>query len=342
MKTILVTGGAGFIGSNFVHYIYNKYSDYRVIVLDALTYAGNMDNLPQEGLVSGRLEFWYGDILNSDLVDSLVKKSDTVVHFAAESHVTRSIFDNKQFFVTDVLGTQVVVNSVLRNRDNIEMFVHISTSEVYGTAQSNTMAEDHQLNPMSPYAAAKCGADRLIHSYWKTYDLPTVIVRPFNNYGAYQHLEKVIPRFITSCLLDETLKVHGDGLAKRDFLYIDDHCEALDKLIHCEIKNVAGEVINLGTSNDISILNIAETIVELMSYDERQIRFVGDRRGQVFRHTCDWSKAKEKLDWQPSTSFKEGLVKTIAWYEKNPNWWKSQKWMRDVPVVTANGKKELQ
>ena len=165
MKSILVTGGAGFIGSNFVRHIYDKYPGYRLIVLDALTYAGSVNNLPDGGFDSERFQFWYGNVLNADLVDALVRESDIVVHFAAESHVTRSIFDNRQFFETDVLGTQVVSNAVLRNRDRVELFVHISTSEVYGTALAKKMDEEHALNPMSPYAAAKCGADRLVYSY---------------------------------------------------------------------------------------------------------------------------------------------------------------------------------
>lgn len=234
MKTILVTGGAGFIGSNFVRHIYRKYPDYRILVLDALTYAASVQNLPEGSFDAERFEFWYGNVLNADIVDALVKQSEVVVHFAAESHVTRSIFDNRQFFETDVLGTQVVANSVLRNRDRVRLFVHISTSEVFGTAETPLMSEDHPLRPMSPYAAAKCGADRLVYSYWATYRIPAVIVRPFNNYGPFQHLEKVLPRFITSCLLGEPMTVHGDGSARRDFLFVADHCDALDRLLHAD------------------------------------------------------------------------------------------------------------
>jgi dTDP-glucose 4,6-dehydratase len=178
VKTLLITGGAGFIGSNFVRYIYGKYPDYKVLVLDALTYAGSVASLPENSFDNERFEFWYGNVPNADVVDSLVCRSDIVMHFAAESHVTRSIFDNRLFFETDVLGTQVVANSVLRHRDRVELFVHISTSEVYGTATGSTMDEEHPLNPMSPYAAAKCGADRLVYSYWTTYRIPTVLCVP--------------------------------------------------------------------------------------------------------------------------------------------------------------------
>ena len=222
MKTILITGGAGFIGSGFVRHLYDRYPSYRLCVLDLLTYAGSVENLPNDGAFLGaapgqvgadRLEFWYGDIQNGALVDSLMERADVVVHFAAQSHVTRSIFDNYSFFLTDVLGTQVIANAILHHRKRVERFIHISTSEVYGTAETELMDERHPLMPMSPYASAKAGADRLVYSYWATYDLPAIIVRPFNNYGPRQHLEKMVPRFITSCLLDEPLHVHGDGSA---------------------------------------------------------------------------------------------------------------------------------
>ncbi len=341
MKSILVTGGAGFIGSNFVHHIYNKYPDYRIIVLDALTYAGNVSNLPENGFDSGRFEFWYGNVLNADLVNSLVERSDIVVHFAAESHVTRSIFDNRLFFETDVLGTQVVANAVSRHKNKIKLFVHISTSEVYGTALTDVMSEEHPLNPMSPYAAAKCGADRLVYSYWATYGIPAVIIRPFNNFGGYQHLEKVVPRFITSCILNEPMTVHGDGSARRDFLFVEDHCDALDAIIHCDYKKVIGQVLNLGTARDVSVLEIAQTVKALMKPEYSDIEFIGDRPGQVFRHTCDSTKIKKLLGWEARTSFEDGMQKTIDWYKANRQWWEPQRWMRHIPIVTADGKKEM-
>lgn len=345
MKTILVTGGAGFIGSNFVRYILDKYPNYRVVVLDLLTYAGNMDNLPQEHMDhpangNARLVFWYGNVRNGELVDTLVSQSDVVVHFAAESHVTRSIYDNWIFFETDVMGTQVVSNAVLKHRDRIERLIHISTSEVYGTAETEVMDEDHPLKPMSPYASAKAGADRLVYSYWATYDLPTVIVRPFNNYGAYQHLEKVVPRFVTSAILGEPMTVHGRGNAERDWLFVEDHCRALDLILHAPIEKVKGEVVNLGTGRSISVLEIAQKIKELMNSDS-PITFVGDRPGQVFRHTSSTAKAKELLGWQAQTGFEDGLRKTIKWYQDNPKWWDKSRWLRQVPIRTAAGKVEL-
>src|SRR2546422_3146660 len=246
-KTILVTGGAGFIGSNFARHLYNKYPEYRILVVDALTYAGSVANLPEGAQQSGRYEFWYGDVRNGELMDTLVSRADVVVHMAAESHVERSIYDNRLFFETDVLGTQTVANAVLKHSDRVELFIHISTSEVYGTAVTQKMDEHHPLSPTSPYASAKCGADRLVYSYWATYHIPAVIVRPFNNYGPYQHLEKAVPRFITSVLLGEPLTVHGDGAAARDWIFVEEHCEALDRLLHTNIENIRGEVINIGT-----------------------------------------------------------------------------------------------
>jgi dTDP-glucose 4,6-dehydratase len=344
MTTVLVTGGAGFIGSNFVHYLYQKYPDYRILVLDLLTYAGSVENLPvdpRQAMQSGRLHFWYGDVRNASLVDSLVSQADVVVHFAAETHVTRSIYDNHQFFETDVLGTQVVANAVLENVSRINRFIHISTSEVYGTAEMPLMCEDHPLKPLSPYASAKAGADRLVYSYWATYNLPAVIVRPFNNYGPRQHLEKAIPRFITSCLLDEPLRVHGDGSAERDWLHVDDTCRALDCLVHCDAGLVVGEVINIGYGESRSLRELAPMIVRKMGKPESLVTYVGDRPGQVFRHTADRAKAERLLGWTPQISLDEGIDRTIEWYRRNRPWWEKQLWMREIPIVTKTGKREM-
>jgi dTDP-glucose 4,6-dehydratase len=343
MKTFLVTGGAGFIGSNFVHSVYRKYPDAKILVLDLLTYAGSVDNLPKSNSKpqDERVEFWYGDIRNASLVDSLVARSDIVCHFAAETHVTRSIYDNHHFFETDVLGTQVIANSVLRHRENVERFVHVSTSEVYGTALAEKMDEDHPLLPLSPYAGAKAGADRLVYSYWATYGIPAIIVRPFNNYGPRQHLEKLIPRFITSCLLDEQLRVHGDGSAARDFLFVKDTCAAIDLLAHAELDKVAGQVFNLGSSQHRCILDIARLICKKMGKSESVISYVGDRPGQVFRHTADCSKIQRVLGWEPSVQFEEGLDRTIAWYDDCRDWWRKQMWMREIPIVTRSGQREM-
>jgi dTDP-glucose 4,6-dehydratase len=341
VKTILVTGGAGFIGSNFVRYLYNKYPEYRLLVVDALTYAGNVHNCPDGAMGSGRYEFWYGDVRNGELMDTLVSQSDVVVHMAAESHVTRSIYDNKLFFETDVLGTQAVANAIVKHSDRVERFIHISTSEVYGSAMTDKMSEEHPLNPMSPYASAKCGADRLVYSYWTTYDIPALIVRPFNNYGPYQHLEKAVPRFVTSVLLGEPLTVHGDGSAKRDWIFVEEHCEALDGLLHADLAKVKGQVINIGSEVDRSILQVAEAVLEAMKPSASQIEFIGDRPGQVFRHTCDAKKLTDLIGWKPLLSFEQGLERTIRWYRDNGEWWRPQLWMRHIPIMTASGKKEM-
>ncbi|MFQ5645759.1 MAG: dTDP-glucose 4,6-dehydratase [bacterium] len=342
-KSILVTGGAGFIGSNFVTHLYNKYPDYKLIVLDALTYAGDIENLPVN--ISRdqdrRLSFWYGNVRNGELVDTLVSQSDMVVHFAAETHVTRSIYDNFLFFETDVLGTQTIANAVLKYKDRIERFIHISTSEVYGTAHNKLMDEQHPLLPMSPYASAKAGADRLVYSYWATYKLPMVIARPFNNYGPKQHLEKVIPRFITGVMLDEKLRVHGDGMSKRDFVYVEDTCKAVDLMMHAPEEKVLGEVFNIGSNGDRSILSIAKDVNKEMDCRSDNIIFVGNRPGQVIRHTSDIGKIKKVLGWEPEVNWNEGLKKTIEWYKSNRALWKKQTWMKEIPIITASGKREL-
>ena len=338
-KKLLITGGAGFIGSNFVHYISEKYPDFQIVVLDALTYAGSMDNLPR-GMMEidhPTMRFWYGNVVNAEIVDTLVEEVDYVVHFAAESHVTRSIFDNRLFFETDVLGTHTVSNAVLKHGSRVKRFIHISTSEVYGTAEADAMNEEHPLNPMSPYASAKCGADRLVYSYWKTYQIPCTIVRPFNNYGPQQHLEKVIPRFITSVNLGETISVHGDGSAARDFVNVHDVCRALDLILHAPADKVDGEVFNVASGADRSIYSIAEDIVDAMGANKSLIAYNGDRPGQVVRHTGDCTKIKRILGWEPEIDWPTGLRQAIDWYLNNREWWAKQIWMRHIPITTING-----
>ena len=341
-RTWLITGGAGFIGSNFVHFLYQRYPDDRILALDLLTYAGSVDNLPVAfSRNDGRLEFHYGDVRNAPLVDALVSQCDVVVHFAAETHVTRSIYDNYHFFETDVLGTQVVANAVLRHVNQVQRFIHISTSEVYGTALRDRIDEEHPLMPMSPYASAKAGADRLVYSYWATYKIPATIVRPFNNYGPRQHLEKAVPRFITSALMNESLRVHGDGSAMRDWTYVEDTCEAIDRISRCDLSTVAGEAINVGQGESVSIANLAKKIVAAMDRPESLVTYVGDRPGQVFRHTADASKAARLCGWKPQVSLDEGIERSIRWYRENTQVWQKQLWMREIPIVTTAGRREL-
>jgi dTDP-glucose 4,6-dehydratase len=338
-KTILITGGAGFIGSNFVDYIFNKYPDYHVVVLDALTYAGSPDNLSDEIKKSKRFEFWYGNVTNDDLMSQLISRANIIVHFAAESHVARSIFDNKIFYVTDVLGTQAVSNAVARSK-SVERFIHISTSEVYGTAISNPMTEDHPLNPLSPYASAKAGADRLVYSYIASYNIPATILRPFNQFGPRQHLEKVIPRFITSAILGEPLTVHGDGSAIRDWLYVEDTCKRIDKVIHAPIEKIQGEVFNLGSGFDLDVLSIAQKVLEICGKSKDMVEFIGDRPGQVHHHISSTEKARTVLGVEEARSFEQGLEQTINWYQNNRAWWEKLLWMRHVPIMTESGKVE--
>src|SRR5215472_4418944 len=203
------------------------------------------------------------------------------------------------------------------------------------------MSEQHPLNPMSPYASAKCGTDRLVYSYWTTYKIPAVIVRPFNNYGPSQHLEKAVPRFITSCILGEPLTVHGDGSASRDWLFVRDHCEALDRLVHVDREEVVGQVINLGTGRDISVLEIAGTVRDIMQPVGSPIQFIGNRPGQVERHTADASKARRLLGWEPTTPFRTALEQTVCWYRDHEAWWRPQMWLRNIPIVAANGTREM-
>src|ERR671929_1998697 len=260
-KRVLVTGGAGFIPSNFIHHLLAK-TPYEVVSLDALTYAGNLENL--SGVMSHeRLSFVHGDIRDADLVRDVVSEVDVIVNAAAESHVEKSIEEGgSEFVTTNVEGTQILLDAI--RRSPVERFILISSSEVYGTAERAPMDEEHPLNPRSPYAATKAGADRLAYSYCATYGLPVVIVRPFNNYGPRQHPEKVIPHFITQALADEPLTIHGDGRASRDWLYVDDDAEAIEALIACDLDSVAGEVLNVATGVDISVDEVADLVLELL------------------------------------------------------------------------------
>ena len=327
-KNILVTGGAGFIGSNFINYLHRKYPEYKILLLDALTYAGNLDSIVGDIKQNGHFQFYHGNVTHPDIVNSLVAKSDMVVHFAAESHVTRSIYDNSIFFETDVIGTQVLANAIVNHP--VELFIHISSSEVYGTALKSPMDEDHPLNPMSPYAAAKAGADRLVYSYMQTYDFPAVIVRPFNNYGPCQHLEKAIPNFIVSALQDQPLTLHGSGESSRDWIYVEDTCEALCRIMHADKEKVVGETINLGTGIDTSVNAIAKKILNILDLPESRIKYVTDRPGQVSRHISSREKAKRLLNWETSVSLDEGLERTIEFYTRNRKWWDKFLWMQEL------------
>ncbi len=341
MKAILVTGGAGFIGSHFVRAFMRRHRTADVHVLDALTYAGDLDNLPSNILDHPHFRFWYGNVCDADLVGEVMRQVDTVIHFAAESHVARSISSNTKFYETDVMGTQVIASQVLKNRRRIKRFVHISTSEVYGTALTEPMSEDHQLMPNSPYASAKCGADRLVYSYWRTYGIPAVVIRPFNQYGPSQHLEKCIPRFITSALNNAPLTLHGDGSAARDWCYVADTCLALLAALEVPLDAIVGEVINLGTGVPTDVQTISRKILERIPSSRSVTENIYNRPGQVDLHVSSTTKARRLLGWQATTDLDTGLDRTIRWYLENEAWWRKRIWMQHVHVPAANGNKVL-
>ena len=308
------------------------------MVLDALRYSGDLGNIPSAVRDSKRFEFWPGSVNDVDLVGELVSRSDVVVHFAAETHVARSLFSNREFFETDVLGTQAVANAVLRHANSVDLLVHISTSEVYGTALHEPMDEEHPLNPCTPYAAAKTGADRLIYSYVASYDLPAIIIRPFNNYGPGQHLEKVVPRFITSLLLNEPLTVHGDGSAVRDWLFVEDTVRAVQLALRAPTDRIRGEVINVGTGRGTSVLQIARMLTEAHPNSNSPIEYMEDRLGQVVKHVASTAKAKQLTGFEYAVDLEDGLERTLKWYADNRAWWEQRLALRRVPVKLRDGK----
>jgi dTDP-glucose 4,6-dehydratase len=316
---ILVTGGAGFISSNVIRHLLDA-TPHEVVSLDALTYAGNLENLA-DVLAHPRLLFVHGDIRDADLMRELVEGVDVIVNAAAESHVAKSIEDGaSEFVTTNVEGTQILLDAI--RHTPVERFVLISSSEVYGTAEYEPMDEHHPLNPRSPYAGTKAGADRLAYSYFVTYGLPIVILRPFNNSGPRQHPEKVIPRFITQALRDEPLTIHGGGDASRDWLYVLDDAAAIEAVIDAPIDDVAGEVLNVATGVDISVGEIADTVLGVLGKPADLRVHVDERPGQVDRHIGSTGKAERLLGWRARTSFDDGLERTVAWYRDNEAWWR--------------------
>ena len=328
---MLVTGGAGFIAANFIRHLLQA-TPYDVVSLDALTYAGNVENLA-DVMSHERLSFVHGDIRDGDLVADVVQECDVIVNAAAESHVEKSIEEGgSEFVTTNVEGTQILLDAI--RRSPVERFILISSSEVYGTAEHAPMDEEHPLNPRSPYAATKAGADRLAYSYFVTYGLPVVIVRPFNNYGPRQHPEKVIPRFITQALQDKPLTIHGDGHASRDWLFVDDDAEAIEAIIAAPLDTVAGEVLNVATGRDIPVAEIADLVLDALGKPRSLRTNVTERLGQVDRHIGSTEKMERLTGWRARTTFERGLEQTIAWYRENEAWWKSVLARR--PTVTAS------
>ena len=318
---ILVTGGAGFIGSNFIHCWLKKYPDDAITNLDALTYAGNLENL-REVENNKNYKFVKGDICDSALVNDLVKGVDLIVHFAAESHVDRSIMASSDFVRTNVEGTRVLLDAAKNN--GLIRFHHISTDEVFGSLKPGDwpFKETTPYDPRSPYSASKAAADHLVRAYWHTHKLPITISNCSNNYGPYQFPEKIIPLFITNLLANKKVPVYGQGKNIRDWIYVDDHNAGVDAIIK---KGEIGETYCLGGNSELTNLELTKKILSLMGKDEDMIEYVADRPGHDLRYAMDFSKAKKELGWQPAVNFDQGLQKTVEWYKNNQSWWRKVK-----------------
>ena len=314
---LLVTGGAGFIGNCFIRHILNKYPDYKVINLDALTYCGNLSNL-KDIEANPNYKFVHGNICDEALVNELVSKVDCVINFAAESHVDNSIKSSKIFFETNVLGTLNLLEA--SKKAKIKKFIQISTDEVYGSIKDGFFDESSLIAPNNPYAASKASADLLVRSYYQTYGFPAIITRCTNNYGPYQYPEKLIPFFISKLLRDEKVPVYGDGMQIRDWLYVYDHCEAIDLVLH---QGTLGEVYNIGGHNEKTNLEITKLILSSMGKDDDYIEYVEDRLGHDRRYALSNEKIINELGWEPKTSFEKGIKDTISWYLDNQNWIKN-------------------
>ncbi len=318
---ILVTGGCGFIGSNFIRFMLKTYDDYEIINLDALTYAGNPYNL-SDVAESDRYSFIEGRIENRELVAKTVMNVDYVVNFAAESHVDRSIVNAYPFLQTNVIGLQSLLEAS-KNSD-IERFLHISTDEVYGSHHSDKgrFTEETPLAPNSPYSASKAAGDMFIRAYHKTFGLPVIVARPSNNYGPFQYPEKFLPLMITNLIDDKPVPVYGEGLNIRDWLYVEDTCSALDIILH---KGKPGEIYNVGGNTEKRNIDIVRTVLSIFEKDDNYITYVTDRPGHDYRYALDNAKIFENLGWAPNVDFTEGLSRTVAWYKENAWWWRPLK-----------------
>ena len=319
---LLVTGGAGFIGSNFILYWLKKYPNDQVVNFDALTYAGNLDNLKSIEILEN-YKFIQGDIADEKIISELFEKEkpELVVHFAAESHVDRSINDPDIFIKTNVLGTHNLLRSALKNKVR---FHHVSTDEVFGSLKKDDPAfnENTPYDPRSPYSASKASSDHLVRAYFHTFGLPITISNCSNNYGAFQFPEKLIPLFITNLMEGKKIPLYGDGMAVRDWLYVEDHCRAIDTVIQ---KGKIGETYCIGGNVEKTNKEIAYKILELLGKDEEAIEFVADRLGHDLRYAISATKIKNELDWESTVSFEEGMQATVQWYQNNEEWWKKLK-----------------
>jgi len=315
---ILVTGGLGFIGSNFIRHILNKYPDYEVTNLDKMTYCGNPANL-KDVEKSKNYNFVKGDICDAKVVDKLVEGKDIVLNFAAETHVDRSIDNPKNFIRTDVDGTHTLLEAAKKH--NVKKFIQISTDEVYGSIEKGSFTEESALQPNSPYSASKAGADLIARSYNKTFGVPVIITRSSNNFGPYQYPEKLLPLFITNLLEGKKVPVYGDGLNVRDWLYVIDNCEAIDLVMH---KGKIGEIYNIGADNEKTNIEITKLLLKELGKNESSIEYVKDRPGHDRRYSINSSKLKN-LGWKPRFKFEIALKETVSWYKNNQSWWKKIK-----------------
>ncbi|GLW01073.1 dTDP-glucose 4,6-dehydratase [Streptomyces lavendulae] len=322
---LLVTGGAGFIGSHFVRTLldggYPGHEEDRVTVLDKLTYAGNRENLPA---AHPRLDFVRGDVCDEALLSSLLPGHDAVVHFAAESHVDRSVHSAAEFVRTNVGGTQTLLDACLAT--GVGRVVHVSTDEVYGSIDEGAWTEERPLLPNSPYAASKASSDLIARAYWRTHGLDVSITRCSNNYGPHQHPEKLIPLFVTNLLEGERVPLYGDGRNVREWLHVDDHCRAIALVLD---RGRSGEVYNVGGGNEQTNLHITERLLALCGADASAVRRVADRKGHDLRYALDETKIREELGYAPRIPFEQGLADTVAWYRDNPGWWKAVKHRTD-------------
>ena len=316
MVDVLVTGGAGFIGSNFGRYALTTHPDWRVTTLDKLTYAGRRENL-HDVIDHPRHQFVHADIVNVAVSGPLVERSEIVVHFAAETHVDRSILAAGDFIRTDVEGTWVLLEAA-RRAPALRRFVQISTDEVYGSVPAGASRETDELKPRNPYAASKAGADRLAYSYWATYQVPVIVTRASNNYGPYQFPEKVIPLFATNAIDDIPVPLYGDGRNVRDWLHVDDHCRAIDLLID---QGITGDVYNIGGGNEVMNVDLTHRILEALGKPTSLIKPVADRPGHDRRYCLDTSKLRA-LGWAPQVPFEDGLRRTVEWYRREQWWWR--------------------
>lgn len=315
---LVVTGGAGFIGSNFVRYVLRRYDDLEVVNLDKLTYAGNLENL-RDVEDDPRYTFVKGDICDAVVVGEALRGADAVVNFAAETHVDRSISGPQDFIRTDVLGTHTLLEAV--RELGVTRYLQISTDEVYGSTESGSFTEESELDPSSPYSASKAGGDLLVLAYHRTFGSPVLITRSSNNYGPYQYPEKVVPLFITNAIDGEALPVYGDGLNVRDWLYVDDNCAAIDVVLR---EGTVGEAYNIGGGNEVENLTLTRQILKHLGKSPELIRFVSDRPGHDRRYSIDCAKVRA-LGWRPATPFEKGLENTVAWYRDHPEWWRKLK-----------------